>query len=81
MSSIVEDAAKTIWNLHKLVQQTRTRFQTKLRLENSLFVQKLQGNFSKTEQSLKICFIVIVTCVIFCWTPQKKRRKANQGNN
>ena len=28
MSYIVEDATKTTSNLHKLVQQTKTRFQT-----------------------------------------------------
>ena len=45
MSSIVEDATKTISNLRKLDQQTKNRFQTKLHLENRFFKQKLQGNF------------------------------------
>ena len=44
MSYIVEDATKTISNLRKSEQQTKNRFQTKLHLENSFFVQELQGN-------------------------------------
>ena len=45
MSFIVEDATKTISNWRTLERQTKSRFQTKLRLENSFIVQKLQGNF------------------------------------
>ena len=45
MSYIVEDATKTISNLHKLDKQTKICFQTNLRLENGFFVQKLQENF------------------------------------
>ena len=45
MSYIVEDATKTISNLQKFVQQTKNLFQTKLRLENSFFVEKPPRNF------------------------------------
>ena len=45
MSYIVEDPTKTISNLRQMVQHTKNHFQTKFRKENSLFVQKLQGNF------------------------------------
>ena len=45
MSFIVEDATITTSNLDKFDQQSKIRFQTKLRLENSFFVEKLQGNF------------------------------------
>ena len=45
MSYIVEDATKTISNLRILDHQTKNRFQTKLPLQNSFFVHKLEGNF------------------------------------
>ena len=45
MSYILEDATKTILNLRKKDQQIKDRFQTKLRLEKNLFVEKLQGNY------------------------------------
>ena len=45
MSSIVEDATKTISSLPKLDKQTQNRFQAKLLLENRFFKQNLQGNF------------------------------------
>ena len=45
MSYIVEDATKTFSSLCKLDQQTKSRFQTKLGLEYSFFVQKAQGSF------------------------------------
>ena len=45
MSYIVEDATKTISNLRILDHQTKNRFQTKLSLQNSFFVHKLEGNF------------------------------------
>ena len=45
MSWILENPKKTISYLGKLDQQTKNRFQAKLRLENSSFVQKLQRNF------------------------------------
>ena len=44
MHYITEDATKAISNLCKLDQQGKNRFQTKQRLQNSLFVKKLQGN-------------------------------------
>ena len=46
MSYIMEHVTKTISNLRKLDQQTKNRSQTKLRLENTFFVQKLERHFS-----------------------------------
>ena len=55
---------KNISNLGKLEQQRKNRFQVKLRLENSSFVQKLERNFFCKKIMLKNCVIVIVVCVI-----------------
>lgn len=45
MPYILENPAKTISNLRKLDKQTRNHFQTKLRLENKLFLQKQYVKF------------------------------------
>ena len=45
MPYILENETKIISILPKMEKQTKSRFQTKLRLENCLFVQKLQGKF------------------------------------
>ena len=44
MSYTVEEATKTTSNVSKLEQQTKNRFQTKLRLKNNFFVRNLQEN-------------------------------------
>ena len=64
MSYIVEDATKIISSLCKLDQQTKSRFQTKLGLEYSFFVQKAQGSFFLKRTMSKDFVIVIVICVI-----------------
>ena len=45
MSYIVEYATKSISMLPKLEKINKNCFQTKLRLENSFFIQKPQGNY------------------------------------
>lgn len=48
MSYILEYATKTISHMRKLDKQTKSCFQTELRLENNFFVQKLQETFFQT---------------------------------